>query len=80
MNDPSIEELLLLLRRSLFDQLLARANGASTIDYIPPGVVSELGRMLLAMGVKIVRLKVGHRGLYLCTAGIASLAQMADGS
>ncbi len=73
---PSIEELLLLLHRPLFEKFTAEANGGSMIDYIPPDVVSLLGKSLLDMGVRIVGIKMGHRGLYLCTADAVALAQM----
>ena len=75
---PSIEELLLLLHRPLFEKFTAEAKGASIIDYIPPDVVSMLGTSLLDMGVKIVGIKMGHRGLYLCTTDALILAQMGN--
>ncbi len=71
---PSIEELLLLLHRPLFKQYMAEAG--TIIGVIPPDVVSVVGRALLNMGAKIVGIKMGHRGLYLCTADSAALAQM----
>ena len=73
---PSIEELLLLLHRPLFEKFTAEANGSSIIDYIPPDVVSLLGKSLLDMGVSIVGIKMGHRGLYVCTADAIALAHM----
>ncbi len=73
---PSIEELLLLLHRPLFEKFLSEAKGKSIIDVIPPDVVSMLGKSLLDMGVKLVGIKMGHRGLYLCTADALALAQM----
>ena len=71
---PSVEELLLVLRRPLFEKL-SHKSGAF-LDLLPPDVVSELGSMLLDLGVKVVSLKAGHRGLYLRTADIAALEQM----
>ncbi|GAC1431155.1 MAG: hypothetical protein NVSMB54_25470 [Ktedonobacteraceae bacterium] len=73
---PSIEELLLLLHRPLFEKFAREAKGESIIDSIPPDVVSMLGASLLDMGVKIVGIKMGHRGLYICTADALALAQM----
>ncbi len=77
---PSIEELLLLLHRPLFEKFTTEAKGGSIIDVIPPDVVSVLGKSLLDMGVKIVGIKMGHRGLYLCTADALALAQMGHAS
>ncbi len=76
---PSIEELLFMLRRSLFDQLTAKAGEAGLVDYVSPDIVSELGQTLLNMGAKIVGLKVGHRGLYLRTSHAAALAEIGRG-
>jgi len=73
---PSIEEVLLLLHRPLFEQYTAKAKGKSIIEIIPPDVVSRLGKALLNMGAKVVGLKMGHRGLYMCTADGVLLAQM----
>jgi sugar/nucleoside kinase (ribokinase family) len=65
---PSIEELLLMLRRPLFDQLAAQAGEEGIIEQVSPAVVAEMGKLMLEMGAKIVGIKVGSRGLYLCTA------------
>lgn len=73
---PSIEELLLMLRRPLFEQLSKKAGRGSLLDLVSPDTVSELGKMLLEMGAKIVGLKLGHRGLYVRTADVEVLAQM----
>jgi sugar/nucleoside kinase (ribokinase family) len=73
---PSVEELLQVLRRPLFERLSHRLGSMSLVDLVPPDVVSELGALLLGMGVKVVGLKVGHRGLYLRTAKTSALEQM----
>ncbi len=73
---PSVEELLLLLHRPLFEQYTAAAKSGNIIEHIPPSVVSMLGASLLAMGAKVVGLKMGYRGLYLRTANSITLAQM----
>ncbi len=73
---PSAGELLLMLRRTLFDKIVAEAGGAELVEYISPAIISELAQELLKMGTKIVGLKVGHRGLYLRTANPTTLAKM----
>lgn len=65
---PSIEALLLLLRRPLYDKLASRAKRGSLLDYIEPDTFSELGKTLLDLGAKIVGVKAGRRGFYLRTA------------
>ncbi|QBD81504.1 carbohydrate kinase family protein [Ktedonosporobacter rubrisoli] len=73
---PSIEELLLMLRRPLYNKLTTKARKTGLLAQVTPALVSELGKLLLGMGTKIVGLKAGHRGLYLRTADMASLEQM----
>jgi sugar/nucleoside kinase (ribokinase family) len=68
---PSIEEILVMFRRQQFEKLVARAGknslSGTVLDFITPDMVSEMGRTLLDMGAKIVGIKLGHRGLFLCT-------------
>jgi sugar/nucleoside kinase (ribokinase family) len=73
---PSAEEILLMLRRPIFDQLAANANNSRPLDQMEPEMISELGQTLLDMGTKIVGLKIGDRGLYLRTANAKILAKM----
>lgn len=63
-----VEEILFMLRRPLFDKLSHRTGRRELLDAVPPDVIAELGHLLLDMGAKIVGLRVGHRGFYLCTA------------
>ena len=73
---PSAEEILLMLRRPIFDQLATQSKDTRPLDHMGPAMISELGQALLDMGAKIVGLKIGDRGLYLRTANAATLAQM----
>jgi sugar/nucleoside kinase (ribokinase family) len=63
---PSIEELLLMLHSSDFERLSARG---SLLDQVTPALLHSLGDELLDMGVPLVVIKLGGRGLYLRTAG-----------
>ena len=65
---PSVEELLLILDRTTFDQLTDESSEAPMIDRVTPAMLSALSQQLLDMGTKIVGLKAGHRGFYLRTA------------
>lgn len=71
----SVDSLLMLLRRQLFDRLSSRAARSNFFDLVAPDVVSELGKLLLDLGAKIVCIPVGHRGMYICTANAAVLEQ-----
>lgn len=72
---PSVEETLFMLRRSTYEDLRHR-HGAGLLEGITPELLSSLGDELLAMGAKIVGLKLGHRGFYLRTAGRAAMARL----
>lgn len=70
---PSIEEILYMLRPEVYDELYRAANGPSFLPLITPQLLSDTSHKLLQMGVKIVALKLGDRGLYLRTAGQPSI-------
>jgi sugar/nucleoside kinase (ribokinase family) len=70
---PSIEELLLMLHSSDFEQLSA---GGSLLDQVTPALLHSLSSELLEMGVPIVVIKLGARGLYLRTAGRKAIARL----
>lgn len=70
---PSIEELLVILHRPLFERL--EQNG-SLLDQITPALLYELSNELLDMGVRLAVIKLGERGLYLRTASEDKLAGM----
>lgn len=65
---PSIEELLFMLHREAYDQLHAEHGSAGFLAHVTPDLLSDLSAELLAMGARIVGLKLGYRGLYLRTA------------
>jgi sugar/nucleoside kinase (ribokinase family) len=65
---PSVEELLFMLRRERFDQLTARVGAAHLLEALSIQEIVSLADEALAMGTKVVLLKMGIRGLYLCTA------------
>jgi sugar/nucleoside kinase (ribokinase family) len=73
---PSIEELLFLLRRETYNDLLGRAGSANILPWITPALLADISSELLAMGVKIVVIKLGARGVYLRTASAGKLALM----
>jgi sugar/nucleoside kinase (ribokinase family) len=70
---PSIEEILVMLRRETYDRLRRAAPNGDLLPAIMPDLLSDLSEELLEMGAKIVGLKLGHRGFYLRTAGRPAL-------
>jgi sugar/nucleoside kinase (ribokinase family) len=73
---PSIEEILFMLRPATYQALCLEAGGSHILPSIRPDLLSHLGQELIALGVKIVALKLGDRGLYLRTAEPSSLAML----
>jgi sugar/nucleoside kinase (ribokinase family) len=70
---PSVEELLFMLHRSTFDHLSAKGD---LLCQVAPGLLADLADEMLALGAKIVMLKLGDCGAYLRTAGKAALTEM----
>ena len=73
---PSIEEILFMLRPATYQALREEAGGPHILPLIRAGLLSDLGRDLIALGATIVALKLGDRGLYLRTAGQSRLAAL----
>ena len=65
---PSIEETLFMLDRDQYIREVERVGGGNMVDHIDPNQVAEIGSSLIAMGPKIVLIKMGKQGLYLKTA------------
>lgn len=68
---PSIEELLFMLRRQQYEDLLQQTRGR-ILDALTPALLHDVSSQLLDMGTKIVALKLGDRGFYLRTSAIAA--------
>ncbi len=66
---PNVEEILFMLWGEKYREIRPSAAGSDFLSQITPRLLSDLARELIAMGVKIVCLKLGERGLYLRTAG-----------
>jgi sugar/nucleoside kinase (ribokinase family) len=65
---PSAEEWLFMVDRARFDRLSAAVGAGGMLDALEVGEIRALGRTALQMGAKVVALKLGERGIYLCTA------------
>lgn len=73
---PSIEEILYMLRRQEYDAMRERAPRGNILRLVTPELLSDVARQLIAMGAKIVGLKLGALGFYLRTASRAQLQSM----
>ena len=65
---PSIEEITFMADRNLFDQRKTQARGKDPVMAYEPEDCTAISDLLLSLGVKIVAIKCGVRGLYLRTA------------
>jgi sugar/nucleoside kinase (ribokinase family) len=71
---PSIEELLFMIRRSTYQHLVESTGGGDILGLVTPTLLADLSSQFLEMGVKMVVIKLGERGLYLRTAQQDALA------
>ena len=64
---PSIEEILFMARREIYDELCRQAGSPNFLPLLTPDLLSDLSRELQEWGAKIVCFKLGDRGFYLRT-------------
>jgi sugar/nucleoside kinase (ribokinase family) len=76
---PSIEEILLMLHRQQYEELMRRSKTGDILPLITPDLLTSLSCELLEMGALIVGLKLGNRGLYIHTSNRDSLNKMGRG-
>lgn len=62
---PSVEELLYMLHREMYDELVGSIGQEGLLDALKPDRIASLAQEALSLGAKIVALKLGHRGLYM---------------
>jgi sugar/nucleoside kinase (ribokinase family) len=72
---PSFEELMLMLRRSEYERL-AVETGGNLLAAVDRALLRGLSDELLAMGAKIVGIKLGHLGFYLRTGSATRFEEM----
>ena len=70
---PSIEELLMMLRPSEYERFSTHAN---LLEHVTPSLLHTLSEELFDMGVSVLVIKLGTRGLYLRTAGTAGMTKI----
>ncbi|MFD0693885.1 carbohydrate kinase family protein [Paenibacillus sp. GCM10027628] len=64
---PSFEEILYMLERERYHQLLKEAPSGDLLPYASGTLLSDLSDQLLKMGAAIVALKLGEHGFYVRT-------------
>ncbi len=73
---PSIEEIAFMMDRELFEKRKSQAAGEDATLAYEPGDFGDISDALLSMGIKIVAVKCGIRGVYLHTAGADQICAM----
>jgi sugar/nucleoside kinase (ribokinase family) len=73
---PSIEEILFMLRREVYEELLQATGENSLLRLVTPALLSDVSCELLAIGGKVVGFKLGDRGLYVRTADRPAIETM----
>jgi len=76
---PSVEEIIYMLRKDVYEKLDIANQGSAFLARLQPDLLSDLSEELLNMGAKIVCLKCGDRGFYLRTAGVESIHSLGKG-
>lgn len=77
---PSFEELFFMLHRDEYERLRSEQAEGDVLLGATPELLGRLADELLDMGVRIVAIKLGSRGLYLRTAGEKVLEGMGRGA
>jgi len=73
---PSIEEILVMLRRETYERMRREAPEGDILPAVTPELLFDISSELVAMGAKIVGLKLGYQGFYLRTAGRSALMDL----
>jgi sugar/nucleoside kinase (ribokinase family) len=71
---PSFEEIVYMLRRDTYEEMRRAAPGGDVLALLTPELLTDLGAEMLAMGARIVLIKLGNRGAYLRTCSAERLA------
>lgn len=72
---PSLEELIQIIMPQKYSELQATCINSDFEENVSLELVRELGLKVIGMGVKILLVKMGKRGIYLHTGKIESLSQ-----
>lgn len=70
---PSLVEALQIMLPAKFAEIQSICEGVDILDHIPTDLVRFLGKAIVDSGVKILLLKMGHRGVYLLTGDVSQI-------
>lgn len=75
---PSLEELMQIMWPSKYADIQLACKNTDIIDHIPIDMIRLLGKQIIDSGVKILLIKMAHRGAYLITGDTTSLNEKLD--
>lgn len=70
---PSIEELLYMVDPDGYLKYLGQTEEKNFLEAVPDSLYHQLAEQTLEMGVKIIAIKAGYRGIYLQTANVQGI-------
>lgn len=70
---PSLEEVLQILMPAKYQEISLAAGDSDIIDLVPMELIREVGMRIIGYGVKILLIKMAHRGAYLVTGDVSSI-------
>jgi len=76
---PSLEEALQIMFPSKYAEIHPSCEGGDIIDHIPVDLIRLLGKTIIGSGVKVLLLKMGHRGAYLLTGDVSPINEKGFG-
>lgn len=71
---PSIEELIFMLEPAFYSRITKKAKSSDILDHISEKDYARVAEKIIALGVKIVLIKGGHKGAYLKTGDLKGLS------
>jgi sugar/nucleoside kinase (ribokinase family) len=70
---PSLEELMQVTMPQKFLEIKSACENSDFEDEVPFQLVRELGKQMITLGVSILLIKMGKRGVYLCTRDVSEI-------
>ncbi|NLB25059.1 MAG: carbohydrate kinase family protein [Bacteroidales bacterium] len=70
---PSIEEVIQIMMPGKYAEINSLSGEKDFIDVVSIEIVREIGEKIINAGVKILLIKMGHRGAYLITGDISGI-------
>jgi len=74
---PSLEEVFQIMLPGELEEILSSKADNDIIDQVILNKIREIGRRIIASGVKILLIKAGHYGAYLLTGNVSSINEKA---